>query len=314
MSLAETEKALAKDPVCGMSVDPATARHRFEHEGTTYYFCCAGCQTKFAADPARYLDPKAAPAARARRRDLHLPDGPGGAPGRARAFARSAAWRSSPRRRPRKSTPNAELIDMKRRLGFALALTIPLVVLDMGGHLLRPDWLSPQLSNWIEFALATPVALGAGWPFFVRAWASLRTRNLNMFTLIATGVGVAWTYSVVATVAPGLFPHDDRPRRAAGLFRGVGRHHAAGDRRAGAGADGAGKDRRRHPRAPRPRAEARPARRRRRPRPRGGARRGRGRRPPARAPGRKNPGRRRGGRRRERGRRSDDDRRSRCRQ
>ena len=85
--------------------------------------------------------------------------------------------------------------------------------------------------------LATPVALGAGWPFFVRAWASLRTRNLNMFTLIATGVGVAWTYSVVATLAPGLFPARARPsRRAAGLFRGRGGHHRAGDRRAGAGA------------------------------------------------------------------------------
>ena len=77
----------------------------------------------------------------------------------------------------------------------------------MGGHLYRPDWLTPQLSNWIEFLLATPVALGAGWPFFARAAASIRSRNLNMFTLIATGVGVAWAYSVVATLAPALFPH-----------------------------------------------------------------------------------------------------------
>ena len=102
---------------------------------------------------------------------------------------------------------NAELVDMKRRLWFALALATPLVVLDMGGHLYRPDWLTPQLSNWIEFLLATPVALGAGWPFFARAAASIRSRNLNMFTLIATGVGVAWAYSVVATLAPALFPH-----------------------------------------------------------------------------------------------------------
>jgi len=96
---------------------------------------------------------------------------------------------------------------MKRRLDLSLALAVPLVFLDMGGHLYRPVWLMPQLSNWMELLLATPVALGAGWPFFVRAAESIRTRNLNMFTLIATGVGVAWAYSVVATLAPALFPH-----------------------------------------------------------------------------------------------------------
>ena len=128
---------------------------------------------------------------------------------------------------------------MKRRLWFSLALTIPLVVLDMGGHLYRPDWLQPQLSNWIEFALATPVALGAGWPFFVRAWASVRSRNLNMFTLIATGVGVAWTSSLVATLAPKLFPHGLGHAGPPGLFRGLRRHYRAGHRRAGAGTGGA---------------------------------------------------------------------------
>ena len=103
--------------------------------------------------------------------------------------------------------PNAELIDMKRRLWFALTLAIPVVVLDMGGHLFGADWLAPQVSNWLQLVLATPAALGAGWPFFVRAAASIRTGAFNMFTLIATGVGVAWLASVVATVAPGLFPH-----------------------------------------------------------------------------------------------------------
>ena len=96
---------------------------------------------------------------------------------------------------------------MTRRFWVALALSIPVFVLEMGGHLLDlhrfiPEWLS----NWIQLALATPVALWAGWPFFERGFASLKSRNLNMFTLIALGVGVAWAYSVVATIAPGLFP------------------------------------------------------------------------------------------------------------
>ena len=96
---------------------------------------------------------------------------------------------------------------MTRRFWIALALSIPVFALEMGGHLADLHALVPEaLSNWIQLALATPAALWAGWPFFERAWASLKTRNLNMFTLIAMGVGVAWAYSVVATVAPGLFP------------------------------------------------------------------------------------------------------------
>ena len=96
---------------------------------------------------------------------------------------------------------------MTRRFWIALALSIPVFALEMVGHLADLHALVPEpLSNWIELALATPVALWAGWPFFERAWASLKSRNLNMFTLIALGVGVAWVYSVVATVAPGLFP------------------------------------------------------------------------------------------------------------
>ena len=96
---------------------------------------------------------------------------------------------------------------MTRRFWVALALSIPVFALEMGGHLADLHALLPEaLSNWIQLALATPVALWAGWPFFERGWASLKNRNLNMFTLIALGVGVAWAYSVVATVAPGLFP------------------------------------------------------------------------------------------------------------
>ena len=103
--------------------------------------------------------------------------------------------------------PSAELVDMTRRFWIALALSVPVVVLEMGGHLVDLHALLPEtVSNWIQLTLATPVVLWAGWPFFERGFASLKTRNLNMFTLIAMGVGVAFAYSVVATVAPGVFP------------------------------------------------------------------------------------------------------------
>src|SRR3546814_17847358 len=101
--------------------------------------------------------------------------------------------------------PSAELLDMTRRFWIGLALALPVFILEMGGHLFPAlHHLVPmKVSIWVQFALATPVVLWAGWPFFERGWASLKTRNLNMFTLIAMGTGVAWTYSVVATLAPG---------------------------------------------------------------------------------------------------------------
>ena len=100
-----------------------------------------------------------------------------------------------------------ELADMTRRFWIGLVLTVPVVVLEMGGHLTGLTMLlGQQLSNWMQLVLATPVVLWAGWPFFVRGWQSLLTRNLNMFTLIAMGTGVAWIYSVVATMAPQTFP------------------------------------------------------------------------------------------------------------
>ena len=105
------------------------------------------------------------------------------------------------------SGPNPELIDMTRRFWVGLALSIPVVVLEMGGHLVGGHrWIDQSLSNWIQFVLATPAVIWAGWPFFVRGWKSVVTRNLNMFTLIAMGTGVAWIYSVVATVLPSAFP------------------------------------------------------------------------------------------------------------
>ncbi len=102
--------------------------------------------------------------------------------------------------------PNPELIDMTRRFWIGLILTLPVFMLEMGGHLLNFHILPPALSNWAQLVLATPVVLWAGWPFFQRGWASVVTRNLNMFTLIAMGTGIAWLYSIVATAAPDLFP------------------------------------------------------------------------------------------------------------
>ena len=103
--------------------------------------------------------------------------------------------------------PNPELADMSRRFWIGLALTVPVFALEMGGHLTNlHQWLGQQTSNWIQLVLATPVVLWAGWPFFERAWTSLKTRNLNMFTLIAMGTGVAWIYSIVGTLLPGVFP------------------------------------------------------------------------------------------------------------
>ncbi|HKH96977.1 MAG TPA: heavy metal translocating P-type ATPase [Beijerinckiaceae bacterium] len=198
-----------KDPVCGMWVDPHTAKHRAEHGGHPYYFCSAGCRAKFLADPARYLDPAAA-AAKAE----PVPEGtiytcpmhpeirqvgPGSCPICGMALEPDVVTADT--------GPSHELVDMTRRFWIGLALALPVVVLEMGTHLAGLGHLVPaQTSNWLQFAFATPVVLWAGWPFFVRGGQSLVTRNLNMFTLIAMGTGVAWIYSVVATLAPGVFP------------------------------------------------------------------------------------------------------------
>jgi Cu+-exporting ATPase len=198
-----------RDPVCGMTVDPAAAKHRREHRGHTYYFCSAGCATKFAADPARYLDKEGpssaaepAPAGTIYTCPMHpqiRQVGPGACPICGMALEPEVATADT--------GPNPELADMTRRLLVGLALSLPVVVLEMGAHILGAHgFVDPVLSNWIQFAFATPVVLWAGWPFFVRGAQSLVTRNLNMFTLIAMGTGVAYLYSIVATLVPGLFP------------------------------------------------------------------------------------------------------------
>lgn len=196
------------DPVCGMKVDPHAAKHRTEHGGHSYYFCSAGCRSKFEADPAKYLEPEKAKATPVREGTIYTcpmhPEirqvGPGSCPICGMALEPLVASADE--------APNHELIDMTRRFWIGTALAIPVVILEMGRHLSALDHVLPgsSLSNWIQLLLATPVVLWAGWPFFVRGWQSLVTRNLNMFTLIAMGTGVAWLYSVIATAVPGIFP------------------------------------------------------------------------------------------------------------
>ncbi|WP_459975054.1 heavy metal translocating P-type ATPase [Nocardioides pyridinolyticus] len=253
--------SLAKDPVCGMDVDPATSQHSVKHGGTTYFFCSAHCQARFEADPSSFVgqphtDEHAHHAASADvPHDHNIEHGPlavhAGHDHGAQAASAGAVQAAEPTewtcpmhpeiRRPGPGAcpicgmalepvmvtadtgPSEELRDMTRRFWIGLALSVPVVLLEMGGHFL--DWVHdlvpPTASNWIQLALATPVVLWAGRPFFVRGWASVRTRNLNMFTLIAMGTGVAWGYSVLATVAPGIFPDSFRKDMGDGMAAGA---------------------------------------------------------------------------------------------
>ena len=204
------------DPVCGMKVDTRTAKHRYELGGTSYYFCSARCLEKFKADPDRYLNPSEHDAAVAAPAMGALPEagegtiwtcpmhpeirsnGPGTCP--------ICGMALEPLEPSLEEEANPELIDMSRRFWFSAALSLPLVILAMGSELFGWHLLPMRVSVWVQLALATPVVLWGGWPFFERLWASLKTRNLNMFTLIGLGVGVAYAYSLVATLAPQLFP------------------------------------------------------------------------------------------------------------
>ncbi|MEW6449096.1 MAG: heavy metal translocating P-type ATPase [Pseudomonadota bacterium] len=198
---------LVKDPVCGMDVDPHTAKHRASHAGHPYYFCSNGCREKFVANPDKYLAASSKPAVSADANAIYTcpmhPEirqiGPGSCPICGMALEPVVASADA--------GPNHELIDMTRRFWIGLALTVPVFALEMGAHVTGLGHLIGRgTSNWIQLALATPVVLWAGWPFFVRGYASVVSRNLNMFTLIAMGTGVAWVYSVLATVAPQVFP------------------------------------------------------------------------------------------------------------
>ncbi|MCW1382527.1 heavy metal translocating P-type ATPase [Novosphingobium sp. KCTC 2891] len=193
-----------KDPVCGMEVDPARTAHHLSLGGQDYHFCSAGCRAKFAADPDRYLHPVAAPdvpEGAIWTCPMHpevQQEGPGSCP--------ICGMALEPLEPSLEEGPNPELIDMTRRFRVSAALALPLLVLTMGADLLGLHLLPMRVSTWVQFALATPVVFWGAWPFFQRGAASLRTRNLNMFTLVSLGVGVAYGYSVVAALFPGLFP------------------------------------------------------------------------------------------------------------
>ena len=230
------------DPVCGMTVTPGS-EHHYAYKNSDYYFCCQACQGKFAANPEHYLKPP--PASTANDDLLHIcamcpevrQQGPGACPSCGMALEPETL--QAPPTRTEYTCPmhpeivqdapgncpkcgmaleprsivveekNVELIDMSRRFWVSTLLALPVFVLamltDMAPGLLA-DSLSMQTVQWIEFLLATPVVLWGGWPFFVRGWPSLIRWNLNMFTLIALGVSVAWSYSVIALLLPGIFP------------------------------------------------------------------------------------------------------------
>ncbi len=207
------------DPVCGMTVRPATAKHKAEHGGKTYFFCSAGCREKFEKDPEKYLAPKdeaakpepAPPAVPGAGGGLGGPGGhwtcpmhpeivrdkPGSCP--------ICGMALEPMMPSLDEGPDPELIDMQRRLIGSAALAAPLLALEMGGMAgatsLHGGWVP-----WLQLALASPVVLWGGWPFFVRAFDSIRFRSPNMFTLIALGTGAAYLYSLVAVLFPGWLP------------------------------------------------------------------------------------------------------------
>ena len=238
------------DPVCGMTISPDDAVGHVDHKGRTYYFCSQGCLEQFNADPERFLTPNqpvAAPTPADKEREYTCPmdpevrqKGPGACPKCGMALEpidvtplTKTEWtcpmhpeivRDAPGScpicgmalEPRVVTleeKNPELEDMSRRFWWSAAITTPILAFMVSEFLpkqplqraLPHGWL-----NWTLLAFATPVVLWGGWPFFVRGWASVVNRHLNMFTLIALGVGAAYGYSVVATLAPGLFPDSFR--------------------------------------------------------------------------------------------------------
>lgn len=235
---APDEVASARDPVCGMSVDPGTTPHRLVHDGQDFFFCCAGCKAKFAADPGKFLliDPARPPV-----RALEALEAPqvsqvSHAPSR---ISTGATWTCPMHpeiRREESGTcpicgmalepvaaslddaPNPELLDFTRRLWVAGVLAVPLLAIGMGGEMPGFHLLAPAVSSWVQLALTAPIVLWAGLPFFQRGWVSLRTRHLNMFTLIALGVGAAFVYSLVATLAPRLISMAGGKRGAAPVY------------------------------------------------------------------------------------------------
>jgi P-type Cu+ transporter len=221
------------DPVCGMAPAPDTP-HRLTHEGSEILFCSAGCRTKFQQNPARFIEgntrhaPENGHAGHGQAGHAHPGPKAGATAAAAKLTAPGARWtcpmhpeivRDGPGACPicgmalepmtpaAGDAPNPELADMTRRFCIGAALALPVLALEMGAHFFGIDRIIPaRINPWLQMALATPVVWWAGWPFFARAWASIVNKSLNMFTLIAMGTGVAWGFSVVATIAPSLFP------------------------------------------------------------------------------------------------------------
>ena len=205
-----------RDPVCGMTVDPSTAKGGSAmHAGLAYHFCSAGCRAKFVANPQLYLDkaspqPNASPGPAAHTGAAPLDaiytcpmhpevrqQGPGTCP--------ICGMALEPEMPSLDDEENPELRDFGRRFWWTLPLTLVVLLLAMFGHYLPT--LSATTRTWIELVLTTPVVLWAGWPFFVRCVQSIRNRSPNMWTLIGIGVAAAFGYSVAATLAPGVYKH-----------------------------------------------------------------------------------------------------------
>jgi len=207
----DTEEAKNKskaeiDPVCGMNVDPHNAAGESEFNETSYYFCSTHCKTKFDSDPDSYLGNKKV-------EKTVIPEGANvkyTCPMHPEVIADKledcpiCGMALEPMEISLEDTENPELIDMTKRFWFSTALALPLLIITMGG-MFTGGFFGPWQS-WIELALASPVVLWGGAPFFQRGWKSILTRNLNMFTLIAIGTGVAYVYSVIATLFPFIFP------------------------------------------------------------------------------------------------------------
>jgi Cu+-exporting ATPase len=197
----------SEDPVCGMSVDRSSAVHMQKHGGEKFYFCSSRCEEKFLAAPESYLAGRPIPEPMPEGTLYTCPmdpeivqEGPGDCP--------ICGMALEPMMPSADAGPNPELVDFKRRFWIGTALTLPILVLAMGPHLGIPvrEWFGERMASWAELVLATPVILWSGWPFFVRGWKSFLTRNLNMFSLIALGVGAAYGFSLLATIVPQAFP------------------------------------------------------------------------------------------------------------
>jgi Cu+-exporting ATPase len=207
-----------KDLVCGMDVDPATTAHHARHDGSDYHFCSDGCRRKFIADPQRYLDPSSHVAAPVPAGTLYtcpmdpqiVQEGPGTCP--------ICGMALEPMMPSLDEGENPELTDFRRRFWWSLPLSVATMALAMLAMTPLLRGLSPDLRVWIELALATPVVLWAGWPFLQRWAQSIGNRSPNMWTLIGTGVLAAYGYSVVATIAPDLFPDSFRQHGHVGVY------------------------------------------------------------------------------------------------